>query len=362
MRPGGQGAVGDMRTFLIGAGLNILRASRIHKLAQPFTRGIGAVLMFHHVRPFAPPTRGFAPNRLLEITPAFLEAVIVKVRALGFEIVTLDEAVARTLEAGQGAKVKRFAALTFDDGYRDNRDFALPVLRKHAAPFTVFVTTGFAGHIARLWWLELEEAVRRASRMAPGPGMAEQQCASPEEKTRIFNKIYWTLRAMKEDKALARIAALSGPQGISPLSFARSLCMDWAELRDFAADPLCTIGAHSMTHARLALHSAAKAEEEIRASRYIIRQKLGREPRHFAYPVGDPTSAGPREFALARSLGFASAVTTRPGMIFAAHAAHLTALPRVSVNGNWQDIGYIDALLSGAPFALWNKGRRVNAD
>ena len=351
-----------MRKFLIGAGLNILRVSRAHKLAQPFTRGIGAVLMFHHVRPFAPATRGYAPNRLLEITPAFFEAVIVKVRALGFEIVTLDEAVARIKQAGQGAKVQRFAALTFDDGYRDNRDFALPILRQHAAPFTVFVTTGFAGHTARLWWLELEEAVRRASRMAPGPGMADLECSTPVQKTRMFNQLYWTLRAMPEEKAMARIAALAAAQGIAPLSFARTLCMDWDELREFVRDPLCAIGAHTMTHPRLALRSAAKAEDEMRASRYIIKQKLGSEPRHFAYPVGDPTSAGPRDFALARSLGFASAVTTRPGMIFAAHAAHLTALPRVSVNGNWQDVGYIDALLSGAPFALWNKGRRVNVD
>jgi hypothetical protein len=61
-------------------------------------------------------------------------------------------------------------------------------------------------------------------------------------------------------------------------------------------------------------------------------------------------------------LGFASAVTTRPGMIFPAHRDHLTALPRVSVNGNWQDGGYFEVLLSGAPFALWNRGRRLNVD
>jgi peptidoglycan/xylan/chitin deacetylase (PgdA/CDA1 family) len=102
------------------------------------------------------------------------------------------------------------------------------------------------------------------------------------------------------------------------------------------------------------------AREEMSRSKQRIEERLGRPVRHFAYPVGDPTSAGRREFALARELGFASAVTTRPGMIFAAHKNHLTALPRVSVNGNWQDIGYFEVLLSGAPFALWNRGRRLN--
>jgi peptidoglycan/xylan/chitin deacetylase (PgdA/CDA1 family) len=95
-------------------------------------------------------------------------------------------------------------------------------------------------------------------------------------------------------------------------------------------------------------------------SKRRIEEALGAPVRHFAYPVGDPTSAGPREFAMAREAGFASAVTTRPGMIFPAHRDYPAALPRVSVNGNWQDIGYLEVLLSGAPFALWNRGRRVN--
>jgi peptidoglycan/xylan/chitin deacetylase (PgdA/CDA1 family) len=49
--------------------------------------------------------------------------------------------------------------LTFDDGYRDNAAFAYPVLKRHAAPFTVYVTTGFADATAPLWWLDLEEAI-----------------------------------------------------------------------------------------------------------------------------------------------------------------------------------------------------------
>ena len=64
-----------------------------------------------------------------------------------------------------------------------------------------------------------------------------------------------------------------------------------------------------------------------------LEARLGIEVRDFAYPVGDRTSAGPREFDLARELGFATAVTTRPGMLFPEHARRLTALPRVSVNG-----------------------------
>jgi len=54
-------------------------------------------------------------------------------------------------------------------------------------------------------------------------------------------------------------------------------------------------------------------------------------------------------------------VTTRPGMIFGEHRDHLHALPRLSVNGKHQSLAAFDILLSGAPFALMNRGRRVAA-
>ena len=54
---------------------------------------------------------------------------------------------------------RRFACFTFDDGYRDNRDFALSVMREFEAPFTVYVASDFAQGTGRLWWVALEMAV-----------------------------------------------------------------------------------------------------------------------------------------------------------------------------------------------------------
>ena len=65
--------------------------------------------------------------------------------------------------------------------------------------------------------------------------------------------------------------------------------------------------------------------------------------------------------ALAREAGFETAVTTRKGMLFPEHRRHLTALPRVSLSGDYQSPAYTSVFLSGAPFALWNRFQRVNA-
>jgi peptidoglycan/xylan/chitin deacetylase (PgdA/CDA1 family) len=92
-----------------------------------------------------------------------------------------------------------------------------------------------------------------------------------------------------------------------------------------------------------------------------IEAKLGRRPLHFAYPVGNVAAASAREFAIAAEAGFKTAVTTRPGVLFPEHAKTLTALPRVSVNGEFQRLRYLDVLMSGAATALWNGFRRVNA-
>jgi len=93
----------------------------------------------------------------------------------------------------------------------------------------------------------------------------------------------------------------------------------------------------------------------------LVEGVLQRPVVHLAYPYGDRIAAGAREFALAQAAGFKTAVTTRPGMIFAENAGYLTALPRVSLNGNYQDERILPVLTSGAATAMWNGFRRVDA-
>jgi peptidoglycan/xylan/chitin deacetylase (PgdA/CDA1 family) len=343
----------SFKRHMVAAGFSLFRRAGLHRFAGAGVRGRGVILTFHRVRPAD--SQKFAPNALLEITPAFLDAALTRLRDSGLDVVTLDEAL-RRLVSGDGA---RFAVLSFDDGFRDVAEHALPVLERHRAPFMNYIAPGLASRTARLWWVELEEAVRRLGHVELGGQSFSAR--DPAEKAAAFDKIYWFLRAQGEQALLDAVALLRDRAGVNPVELVERLCLDWDGLRRLAQCDLAGFGAHSMSHPRLRQIPEDQARAEMAESRVVLERELGRPCPHFAYPVGDPTSAGPREFALAEDLGFASAVTTRPGMIFPEHAAHLHALPRVSVNGLWQDIASLDILLSGAPFLLWNRGRRVNA-
>ena len=343
---------------LIEAGFAAFRASGAHRALSGLTRGCGVILALHRVRPFQPELPGYAPNRLLEITPEFLAEALNAVQGAGFELVSLEEAARRLRERVDAP----FAALTFDDGYRDNREFALPVLERARAPFTVFMATGFLDRTASLWWLELEQAIARLDVVELArPGFdfrAETRTAG--QKALAYERIYWALRARPEAEMLDAIGELARRADVRAPDIAAEAFLGWDEARDFARHPLISIGAHRLTHRRLAHWPPEAVRDEMAASRAALETRLETRVTSFAYPVGDPASAGTREFDIARELGFACAVTTRPGMLFPEHAEHMTALPRVSLNGLWQDPARLEILLTGAPFALWNRGRRLN--
>ena len=144
-------------------------------------------------------------------------------------------------------------------------------------------------------------------------------------------------------------------------AFCEELCMTWTEIAQLAADPLVTIGAHTVNHPALAKLSREAVRSEMDLSRSVIEAALSVRPQHLSYPYGDRGSAAAREFEVAAELGFKTAVTTRPGVLFPEHSQRLMALPRISLNGDYQRLRYVRVLLSGSATAMWNGFRRVEA-
>jgi peptidoglycan/xylan/chitin deacetylase (PgdA/CDA1 family) len=349
----------QFRNTVIRAGLGALYFTGAHYLLRPVFAGVGAIFMLHHVRPHR--DAEFQPNRHLEIAPEFLRAMLAHLRTDGVDIISMDEVHQRLAERNFS---RRFACFTLDDGYRDNRDFALPVMREFDAPFTVYVASDFAEGIGRLWWIALEMVIAKAPsiEVAIGGANVRLDTSTAAAKQAAFDRLHDWLRRLPGDHDIEReVAALCARHGVDETAICRELCMSWEELKPFAADPLIGFGAHSITHCNLARQTEAVASQEMAVSRARIEAALQRPILHLAYPYGDKIAAGPREFALAHAAGFKTAVTTRPGMIFPESAEHLTALPRVSLNGNYQDTRILPVLTSGAATAMWNGFRRIDA-
>ncbi len=347
------------RKTFIRAGLDALYFSGAHVWLRPIFAGLGAIFMLHHVRPHRDGC--FQPNAHLEVTPDFLREMLMHLRAHDIEIIGIDELHRRLHQRDAG---RRFACFTFDDGYRDNRDFALPVMREFGAPFTIYVTSEFAQGSGRLWWIALEQVVARADRIEVEIGgvATRLDTGSPAAKCAAFQRLHDWLRALPGEHDLRReMSALCTRHGVDEAAIASDLCLSWDELRLLNDEKLITIGAHTLSHCNLARQSAAVARGEIADSRSRIETELQRPVAHLAYPYGDRTAAAAREFLLAAAAGFKTAVTTRPGMIFPENAAHPTALPRVSLNGHYQDARVLPVLTSGAATAMWNGFRRVDA-
>jgi peptidoglycan/xylan/chitin deacetylase (PgdA/CDA1 family) len=348
--------VAGLKQVIIRGGLESLYFSGAYLALAPFVAGVGAILTLHHVRPPRPDR--FQPNRLLEITPRFLSRVVDYLRRADLDLISLDEMQRRLTE---GDFARRFVCLTFDDGYRDTLTQAYPILKAAGVPFAVYVATSFPDRLGELWWLALEAVIARNDRVALQIDGRNRsfECRGGEDKRALYEELYWWLRSRPtETEMRAIVRNLAAWYHVDIAAFCKDLCMGWDELAALASDPLVTIGAHTVSHPMLAKLPADAARSEMDMSRSVIEAALMTRPQHLAYPIGDPTSAGPREFEIATELGFKTAVTTRPGVLFAGHRDHLTALPRISLNGEYQRLRYVRVLLSGSATAMWNGLRR----
>lgn len=332
-----------------------LNKTRIARALEGIGGARGIIFALHHVRPLG--TSAFGPNQALAITPDFLDAMITHVRSRGFTFLSLDDA----LQQFGSDNAKPFAVLTFDDGYRDFETDALPIVERHQVPADLFITTGFADRSVTPWWLALEAVIRSSPSvclptLSPPLALATDTTARKYLAFETIKKIFLT---MSGDEMARHLSILTFDHDIVDHDLIEATCLDWNAIRDLSRHPLLTIGAHSVSHPFLAHETAGRVVLELARSRGEIEYQIDQPVRHFAYPSGSKSAAGPREFSIAKTLGFASALTTRPGLVYDAHEHWATVLPRVSLNGHFQSLDCVDTLLSGVPFLLKNRGARL---
>jgi peptidoglycan/xylan/chitin deacetylase (PgdA/CDA1 family) len=268
-----------------------------------------STLIFHRVLPEADP---IFPDEMHAGRFAPLCAWL----ARSFNVLPLDQA-AEKLYAG--TLPARALCITFDDGYADNHDVALPILRQHGLSATFFVATGFLDG-GRMWNDTLVEAVRGCAlgRLDLGdlPAGPEEQTlgslplGSMDERRQAIDRLIGVAKYLPPDDRESFVLAVAGA--------AQARLPDDLMMRSDQVIALkragMTVGGHTVHHPILARLEPAKARQEIAAGKMALEALLQSPVTLFAYPNGKPgRDFMPEHAALVREVGFSLAVTTAPG-------------------------------------------------
>lgn len=228
-----------------------------------------------------------------------------------------------------GTLPRRAVAITFDDGYADNYQVALPVLQHYRLPAAFFVAAGFLDGGCMF-----NDLVIEACRVVPAgtwqTGVRDLgSCQVPEGpgRVQVANQLIGRLKYLAPDERLEAARQLLRAAGIKP---PEHLMMTSAEVRGLHRAGM-EIGGHTLSHPILARLSSVEAEREINAGRGALESLLGARVALFAYPNGKPGADYlPRDVQLARAAGFDAALST----VWAAATSAVDSfqVPRV---GSW---------------------------
>jgi peptidoglycan/xylan/chitin deacetylase (PgdA/CDA1 family) len=199
-----------------------------------------------------------------------------------FDVITPDE-----LEAAVRRRRGRYVLITFDDAYHDNFRHALPILKRHGARATFFVTTGFVDSRRISWWDEIAWMVQRSHKPElQANGWLHRPLSlnpHPEQATRTLISLYKRLPRHAAPGFLEFVAEAT-ESGRHP-DDTGDLYMTWENIRELRAAGL-QIGGHTVNHAILAQLSPDEREREIAGCRARVETELGEPMRYFSYPDG----------------------------------------------------------------------------
>lgn len=239
-----------------------------------------------------------------------------------FVVLPLSEAIERLT---QNSLPARSACITFDDGYADNAEIALPILQRHALPATFFIASGFLDG-GRMW----NDTVIESIKLAQGPILdlgqigLERYPVGDDKQRR--STIFLLLKALKYLPQAQRDAQVQKISEVVDGTLPENLMMTSEQLKTLHSAGM-EIGGHTVTHPILARLNPETAQSEMAEGRQFLQELLRVPINLFAYPNGKPKEDYQAEHvAMAKSIGFKAAVSTAWGT--ASAASDYFQLPR----------------------------------
>jgi peptidoglycan/xylan/chitin deacetylase (PgdA/CDA1 family) len=255
-----------------------LTRTRLRRPVRPYL----LALAYHRI---GRPVASFDPE-LWSATPEDFD-LQVKHLSREFDLITPDD-LPQILPSPRG----RYAMITFDDGYGDNAEVALPILTARGVRAAFFVTTGFIDGSAAAWWDRIARVVGTNSgrSLALRPWLAHPVTIEPGGEAAARHVLLRAYKSLPAGDAAVFLDALedcgqvksSKPEGPSPW-------MTWDQVRALR-DAGMHVGGHSHTHPVMSRVREPGQAREVETCARRLEQELGAAMCTFSYPVGDQTA------------------------------------------------------------------------
>jgi len=300
------------RTFARLGVLNILeRASAIWKPGL-------TVLTYHRIA--APETNPFY-DPVISATPDSFRAQINWLYN-HTRILTLDDLLDRAHQGSLGREPT--VLITFDDGYRDNFEVAVPILAEQNVPATFFITTAFLETPQLPWWDQVAYVIKQTRirhlslqrTLAEKAARLEIDVETMPRTAAIMTIIRALLDRTVDDvpRFLNELSARAEVR-VDVESLGRSLFMNWDQVqRLHKSGGEFAIGSHSHSHPNLAQLDDHSQRHELSASKEILEARVGCEIKALAYPYGWPGTYTNETKAIVTEVGYRLAFASREGV------------------------------------------------
>lgn len=322
--------------------------SGLPSLLRQFQHEEFCILMLHGITNLKPTEQsGIGNAEGIHMHVKDFEAIC-KLLSSHYRVISLREAVQK-LERKEALPTGS-VVLTFDDGYRSNRELAQPLLEEYNLPATIFLATDFLENGNWQWWDRVEYAIGHTElerlELSIGGTMVEQSLGSRALRREAFFSLLPLIKGLPQEDVNDVVRHLEERLGFSLATASKVpemyLPLTWDMVREMQEGGLIEFGAHTHTHKILGRCKLPTVREELVTSRDLLSERAGIESPLFSYPnghIGDHNRETRREVI---DLGFTCALTTETG--FNNVNSDVYTLKRFST-GNSSN--YVDVTASG---------------
>ena len=285
----------------------VLASKALRLLKKP---GV-AVLMYHSVQE-CPEQHANTLGGIVHSTGIFrqqMETLARRCTPVGMDDVLL-------FARGEKALPAQCFAVTFDDGYADNLEIAAPIMEKLGIPGAFYITVGYIETENLPWAVRVRHAFATTKQKSwTAPNGSTFSFYEPDVRGGAFAQSCQHLSALTgtaQEAAVTKIEQqLNVPRFTQP-----DMMLKWQQVRELAKRGH-VVGSHTVSHPNLAhVKDDAELRHELAESKRQLDSQLGSPVRHFSYPVPalKPHWTS-RTVEVSREAGYATAVTTNPGLV-----------------------------------------------